>query len=368
MMTGKNLIYPTDFSVQELEEMFVLTDDIVKKPEKYARSCVGKVLATMFFEPSTRTRLSFEAAMLRLGGKVLGFADSASSSATKGESIADTIRMISCYADIAVMRHPAEGAAHVAGLHSFIPVVNAGDGGHQHPTQTLTDLYTIRAKKGRFDNLTVGLCGDLKYGRTVHSLIHAMCRYENIHFVLISPDELKVPDYVIREIESTSGCTYEVNPDLDSAIKNLDILYMTRIQRERFASMDDYLRLKDSYILDEAKMKKGREDLIVLHPMPIVNEITGAVDEDPRACYFVQAQYGMYVRMALILTLLGGVDGYPTVSGARMFEWTCKNPRPNGTVHCKTPKCVSNLDLTLPIRVKDGGHICEYCDATIIEE
>lgn len=273
--------------------------------------------------------------------------------------------MISCYADIAVIRHPAEGAAHVAALHSFIPVINAGDGGHQHPTQTLTDLYTIRTKKGRFHDLTIGLCGDLKYGRTVHSLIHAMCRYENIHFVLISPEELRVPDYVIREIEAAQGCSYTLNPDLDDAIRQVDILYMTRIQRERFASQEEYLRLKDSYILDGEKMKNAKEDMIVLHPMPIVNEITGAVDEDPRACYFVQAQYGMYVRMALILSLLGGEEGYPTVCGAKMFEKTCVNPRPNGTVHCKNPKCVSNLDLTLPIRVKDGGKICEYCDATI---
>lgn len=218
MLTGKNLIYPTDFTVEQLEGLFRLTDDIIARPEKYARSCVGKILATMFFEPSTRTRLSFEAAMERLGGKVLGFADPASSSAAKGESIADTIRMISCYADIAVIRHPAEGAAHVAALHSFIPVINAGDGGHQHPTQTLTDLYTIRTKKGRFHDLTIGLCGDLKYGRTVHSLIHAMCRYENIHFVLISPEELRVPDYVIREIEAAQGCSYTLNPDLDDAM------------------------------------------------------------------------------------------------------------------------------------------------------
>ena len=303
--------------------------------------------------------------MLNLGGSVLGFSSAESSSATKGESVADTIRMISCYADICAMRHPKEGAALVAKEHSSIPVINAGDGGHQHPTQTLTDLYTIRTKKGRFHDLTIGLCGDLKYGRTVHSLIHAMCRYENIHFVLISPEELRVPDYVIREIEAAQGCSYTLNPDLDDAIRQVDILYMTRIQRERFASQEEYLRLKDSYILDVQKMENAREDMIVLHPMPIVNEITGAVDEDPRACYFVQAQYGMYVRMALILSLLGGEEGYPSVCGAKMFEKTCVNPRPNGTVHCKNPKCVSNLDLTLPIRVKDGGKVCEYCDATI---
>ncbi len=367
MLRGKNLIYPTDFTVEQLEALFCLTDKIIARPDQYANSCNDKILATLFFEPSTRTRLSFEAAMERLGGKVLGFADSASSSATKGESLADTIRMISCYADIAAIRHPAEGAAHVAALHSFIPVINAGDGGHQHPTQTLTDLYTIRAKKGRFHDLTIGLCGDLKYGRTVHSLIHAMCRYENIHFVLISPPELQVPDYVIREIEAAPGCSYSVDPDLDSAIRQVDILYMTRVQRERFSSQEEYLRLKDSYILDTQKMQNAKPDMIVLHPMPIVNEITGAVDEDPRACYFVQAQYGMYVRMALILSLLGAEDGPATVCGGRMFEKTCQNPRPNGTVHCKNPKCVSNLDLTLPIRVKDGGKVCEYCDAAIEE-
>ena len=361
----RHLMSPLDFTVEELDNLMDLAQDIEKNPKKYAHACDGKKLATLFFEPSTRTRLSHEAAMLNLGGSVLGFSSADSSSATKGETVADTIRMISCYADICAMRHPKEGAALVASEHSRIPVINAGDGGHQHPTQTLTDLYTIRTKKGRFHDLTIGLCGDLKYGRTVHSLIHAMCRYENIHFVLISPEELRVPDYVIREIEAAQGCSYTLNPDLDDAIRQVDILYMTRIQRERFASQEEYLRLKDSYILDVQKMENAREDMIVLHPMPIVNEITGAVDEDPRACYFVQAQYGMYVRMALILSLLGGEEGYPSVCGAKMFEKTCVNPRPNGTVHCKNPKCVSNLDLTLPIRVKDGGKVCEYCDATI---
>lgn len=368
MLAGKNLIAPSDFTVEQLETLFQLTDDIVTNPEKYARSCVGKLLATMFFEPSTRTRLSFEAAMERLGGKVLGFSDPASSSVSKGESIADTIRMMSCYADIAVIRHPYEGAAHVAALHSFIPVINAGDGGHQHPTQTLTDLYTIRAKKGGFDNLTVGLCGDLKYGRTVHSLVNAMIRYNNVRFVFISPEELKVPDYVIREIENSPSCSYTTCVDLDEAIRSgLDILYMTRIQRERFPAMEEYERLKGCYILDADKMSRAGENLIVLHPMPIVNEITGAVDEDPRACYFVQAQYGMYVRMALILTLLGGEHGYPTVGGARMFEKTCVNPRPTGKIPCPNPRCVTHLDPTLPIRTKNGGANCEYCDAKIVE-
>ena len=361
----RHLMSPLDLSVDELNTLLDLASDIEKHPDKYAHVCDDKRLATLFYEPSTRTRLSFEAAMMNLGGKVLGFSSADSSSAAKGETVADTIRVVSCYADICAMRHPKEGAPLVASMVSNIPVINAGDGGHQHPTQTLTDLYTIRTKKGRFHDLTIGLCGDLKYGRTVHSLIHAMCRYENIHFVLISPEELRVPDYVIREIEAAQGCSYTLNPDLDDAIRQVDILYMTRIQRERFASQEEYLRLKDSYILDVQKMENAREDMIVLHPMPIVNEITGAVDEDPRACYFVQAQYGMYVRMALILSLLGGEEGYPSVCGAKMFEKTCVNPRPNGTVHCKNPKCVSNLDLTLPIRVKDGGKVCEYCDATI---
>ena len=361
----RHLMSPLDFSVEELDQLMNLANDIEKNPKKYAHACDGKKIATLFYEPSTRTRLSFETAMINLGGSVIGFASADSSSASKGESVSDTIRVISCFADICAMRHPKEGAPMVAASKSTIPVINAGDGGHQHPTQTLTDLYTIRTKKGRFHDLTIGLCGDLKYGRTVHSLIHAMCRYENIHFVLISPEELRVPDYVIREIEAAQGCSYTLNPDLDDAIRQVDILYMTRIQRERFASQEEYLRLKDSYILDVQKMENAREDMIVLHPMPIVNEITGAVDEDPRACYFVQAQYGMYVRMALILSLLGGEEGYPSVCGAKMFEKTCVNPRPNGTVHCKNPKCVSNLDLTLPIRVKDGGKVCEYCDATI---
>ena len=304
MLIGKNLIYPTDFTVEQLEKLFQLTDDIIAKPEKYARSCVGKILATMFFEPSTRTRLSFEAAMERLGGKVLGFADPASSSASKGESIADTIRMIGCYADIAVIRHPAEGAAHVAALHSFIPVINAGDGGHQHPTQTLTDLYTIRTKKGRFHDLTIGLCGDLKYGRTVHSLIHAMCRYENIHFVLISPEELKIPDYIRKDTLDANGIEYKEVNVLEDVLPELDLLYMTRVQRERFFNEEDYIRLKDSFILDSKKMKLAPKDMLVLHPLPRVNEIATDVDDDPRAVYFKQAQYGVYARMALIMTLL----------------------------------------------------------------
>ena len=304
MLIGKNLIYPTDFTVEQLEKLFQLTDDIIAKPEKYARSCVGKILATMFFEPSTRTRLSFEAAMERLGGKVLGFADPASSSAAKGESIADTIRMIGCYADIAVIRHPAEGAAHVAALHSFIPVINAGDGGHQHPTQTLTDLLTIRSLKGRLNNMTIGLCGDLKFGRTVHSLIHALVRYEGIRFVLISPEELRLPGYIRQDVLDKNHIEYKEVVRLEDAMPELDILYMTRVQKERFFNEEDYVRMKDFYILDKKKMQLAPSDMFVLHPLPRVNEISVEVDDDPRAAYFRQVQYGVYVRMALILTLL----------------------------------------------------------------
>ena len=304
MLIGKNLIYPTDFTVEQLEKLFQLTDDIIAKPEKYARSCVGKILATMFFEPSTRTRLSFEAAMERLGGKVLGFADPASSSASKGESIADTIRMIGCYADIAVIRHPAEGAAHVAALHSFIPVINAGDGGHHHPTQTLTDLLTIKREKGRLDSLVVGCCGDLKFGRTVHSLIGAMSRYENVRFVLISPEELRVPESVRTDLLEKNGIDYVETTSLEEAMPQLDILYMTRVQRERFFNEDDYVRLKDSYILTPEKLRTAKWDLAILHPLPRVNEISVTIDDDPRACYFRQVLCGKFIRMALILKLL----------------------------------------------------------------
>lgn len=303
MLAGKSLIAPSDFTVEQLETLFCLADDIVANPEKYARSCVGKLLATMFFEPSTRTRLSFEAAMERLGGKVLGFSDPASSSVSKGESIADTIRMMSCYADIAVIRHPYEGAAQVAALHSFIPVINAGDGGHQHPTQTLTDLLTIRSLKGKLGGFTIGLCGDLKFGRTVHSLINALIRYSDIRFIFISPEELKVPDY-ITDMLTEKGIPYEEVIRLEDCMPRLDLLYMTRVQKERFFNEEDYVRLKDFYILDKEKLSAAKEDMLILHPLPRVNEISVEVDDDPRAVYFKQAQYGVYVRMALILTLL----------------------------------------------------------------
>ena len=300
----RHLLNPLDFSVEETDKLLDLANDIEAHPEKYAHACEGKKLITMFYEPSTRTRLSHEAAMLNLGGSVLGFSSANSSSAAKGESVADTIRMASCYAEIAAMRHPKEGAALVAATHSGIPVINAGDGGHQHPTQTLTDLLTIRSEKGRLDNMTIGLCGDLKFGRTVHSLIHALVRYENIKFVLISPEELRLPGYIRKDVLDKNNIPYEEVESLEAAIGNLDMLYMTRVQKERFFNEEDYVRMKDFYILDAAKMALAKEDMIVLHPLPRVNEIAVEVDNDPRALYFKQAQYGVYVRMALILTLL----------------------------------------------------------------
>ena len=300
----RHLLNPLDFSVEEIDSLLSLARDIEKDLPKYAHVCDGKKLATLFYEPSTRTRLSFEAAMLNLGGSVLGFSSANSSSAAKGESVADTIRMISCYADICAMRHPIEGAAFVAAQKARIPVINAGDGGHQHPTQTLTDLMTIRSKKGRLNNLTIGLCGDLKFGRTVHSLISAMARYEGIKFILISPQELRVPDSIREDVLRAKGIPFEEVDSLDAALGSLDILYMTRVQKERFFNEEDYIRLKDCYILDRKKMKLAKDDMFVLHPLPRVNEISVEVDDDPRAAYFDQAQYGVYVRMALIMTLL----------------------------------------------------------------
>ena len=300
----RHLMSPLDFSVEELDQLLDLASDIEKHPKKYAHACDGKKLATCFYEPSTRTRLSFEAAMLNLGGSVLGFASADSSSASKGESISDTIRVISCYADICAMRHPKEGAALVASQKSRIPVINAGDGGHQHPTQTLTDLMTIRSLKGRLGNITIGLCGDLKFGRTVHSLIGAMVRYPGIEFVLISPPELRIPDYLRKETLEENNIPFQEVPDLDSVIGDLDILYMTRVQKERFFNEEDYIRLRDSFILDKAKMAMAPEDMLVLHPLPRVNEIATEVDDDPRAVYFKQAKFAVYIRMALILRLL----------------------------------------------------------------
>ena len=300
----RSVIDILDLSVEELNELVAVAEDIMANPAKYAHKCEGKKLATLFFEPSTRTRLSFEAAMYELGGNVLSVASAASSSASKGESVADTAKMISCYADIMAMRHPKEGAPLVAAMNATIPVINAGDGGHFHPTQTLADLLTIHCEKKRFDNLTIGLCGDLKFGRTVHSLIAAMCRYENIKFVLISPDELKLPSYVKTEHINPSGKTYVQTTDLEAVMPELDVLYMTRVQKERFFNEEDYLRLKDSYILTPEKLETAKKDLIIMHPLPRVNEISVAVDNDPRACYFKQALYGKFMREALILKLL----------------------------------------------------------------
>lgn len=301
----RHLMSPLDLSVEETDKLLNLANDIEKNPEKYAHACAGKKLATCFYEPSTRTRLSFEAAMLNLGGSVLGFSSADSSSAAKGESVSDTIRVISSYADICAMRHPKEGAPLVASEKSTIPVINAGDGGHQHPTQTLTDLLTIHSLKGHLDNLTIGLCGDLKFGRTVHSLIHALIRYPNVKFVLISPEELRVPSYIREDVLAQNNVPFKEVVRLEEALPELDILYMTRVQKERFFNEEDYIRMKDFYILNKTKMELAPEDMLVLHPLPRVNEISTEVDDDPRAVYFKQAQYGVYVRMALILTLLG---------------------------------------------------------------
>ncbi|MFA9375448.1 MAG: aspartate carbamoyltransferase [Lachnotalea sp.] len=300
----RHLMSPLDFTVKELDKLLDLANDIEKNSQKYNHACDGKKLATLFYEPSTRTRLSFEAAMMNLGGNVLGFSSAASSSASKGESVSDTIRMISCYADICAMRHPKEGAPTVAASKSSIPVINAGDGGHQHPTQTITDLLTIRSLKGHLGNLTIGLCGDLKFGRTAHSLINALVRYENITFILISPEELKIPDYIREDVLNQNNIKFKEVERLEDVMPDLDLLYMTRVQRERFFNEEDYVRLKDRYILDAKKMEIAKEDMLVLHPLPRVNEISVEVDNDPRAAYFRQVQYGVYARMALILILL----------------------------------------------------------------
>ncbi len=305
MLKGRSILEPMDMTVEELEGIFDLADAIIEEPAKYAHACDGKLLATLFYEPSTRTRFSFEAAMLRLGGKVIGFSEPNSSSVAKGESIADTIRTIACYADIAVMRHPKEGAPRIAANSTTMPVINAGDGGHQHPTQTLTDLLTIRRRKGGFKNLTVGLCGDLKFGRTVHSLIKALSRYEGVSFIMISPEELRIPEYVRKGVLDANNIPYREVKKMQEVMPELDVLYMTRVQRERFFNEDDYIRLKDRYILDLDKLTNAKQDLMILHPLPRVNEIAVEVDSDPRALYFEQAQNGMYVRMSLIMKLLG---------------------------------------------------------------
>ncbi|AIY85138.1 MAG: aspartate carbamoyltransferase [Clostridium baratii] len=305
MLKNKHLIDPRDFTVDQLEEIFELAHQIIKNPKEYAKVCDGKILATLFYEPSTRTRFSFESAMMRLGGNILGFSEPNSSSASKGESLADTIKMVSIYSDIIAMRHPKEGAAKVASLYSSVPIINAGDGGHQHPTQTLTDLLTIKSLKEGLENHTIGICGDLKFGRTVHSLIKAMGRYKGNKFILISPKELQIPDYIRDEVLRKNNIEFREVEKLEDVIEELDILYMTRIQKERFFNEEEYLRLKDSYILDKEKMNFAKKDMIVMHPLPRVNEISIEVDEDDRAAYFKQAEYGMYVRMALICRLLG---------------------------------------------------------------
>ena len=300
----KHLIDIKELSVEEIDELIKVAKNIIAHPEEYQEKCKYKKLATLFFEPSTRTRLSFEAAMMELGGNVIGFSEASSSSASKGESVSDTIRVVGCYSDIIAMRHPKEGAPLVASLKSTVPIINAGDGGHNHPTQTLTDLLTISSEKGRLDNLTIGLCGDLKFGRTVHSLITAMSRYKNIKFILISPEELKLPEYVKEEILDKNNIQYIETNDIEEYIGDLDILYMTRVQKERFFNEEDYLRLKDYYILNKEKLEKAKKDLCIMHPLPRVNEISVEVDDDPKACYFKQARYGKYIRMALILKLL----------------------------------------------------------------
>ncbi len=356
----RHLLDILDLTVEEIEELIATANDIIKSPEKYRDACRYKKLATLFFEPSTRTRLSFEAAMMELGGNVLGFSEASSSSASKGESVADTAAIVAGYADIIAMRHPKEGAPLIATTTSSVPIINAGDGGHHHPTQTLTDLLTIKREKGKLEGLTVGLCGDLKFGRTVHSLIAALSRYTGVSFVLISPDELRVPSYVKFPYIIDKGITYREATSLDNVIAELDVLYMTRIQRERFLLEDEYLRLKDSYILTPEKMETAKKDLIVMHPLPRVNEISTAVDADPRAAYFRQAKYGKYIRMALILKLLAEADGevyrFRDSITAKTIEHTCTNPR-----------CITSTeqDIKHLFRLTDKEnniYRCVYCD------
>lgn len=358
------LIDPLDFTREETDRLLTLAEKIIENPEEYAHKCDGKILATLFYEPSTRTRLSFESAMMRLGGKVLGFSSASSSSVSKGETVADTIRMISGYADIVAMRHFKEGAPFVASRYSGVPVINAGDGGHQHPTQTLTDLLTIRRSRGDINNVTIGLCGDLKYGRTVHSLIKSLVRYEGIKFVLISPDELRLPEYIVEKVIKPSGFPCEEISDMDEAMPKLDVLYMTRVQRERFFNEEDYLRLKDSYILTPERMALAKKDMAVLHPLPRVNEISTEVDNDPRAMYFQQARNGVFARMALILTLLGLApevfdDEYKTE----------KHPIIKDGLGCKSVRCITADEQVEPLVIKnpDGTHRCAYCDRNVEE-
>lgn len=358
----RSLLEISDLSVKELDSLLQTADRIIENPQEFSHKCEGKKLATLFFEPSTRTRLSFEAAMYELGGHVIGFSEAQSSSASKGESVADTARVVSCYADIIAMRHPKEGAPYVAAKNATVPVINAGDGGHHHPTQTLADLLTIHREKGTFENLTVGLCGDLKYGRTVHSLITALKRYAGVKFVLISPNELKLPDYV-KEALKKDGMEYTETESLENAMPELDILYMTRIQRERFSDTDEYERLKDSYILTPEKLKEAKEDMIILHPLPRVNEISVRVDSDKRACYFKQVENGKYMRMALILKLLE-LDG--------AFEETESQGEEavSGKFRCRNSRCISQVEQELEqlFTVSGDGtktYRCIYCEAEV---
>ncbi len=362
----KHVLNILDLSVEELDELLATADDIIENPLKYSKACENKQLATLFFEPSTRTRLSFESAMLALGGKVIGFSDPNSCSATKGESVADTISVVSGYVDIIAMRHPKEGAPLVASTRSLVPIINAGDGGHYHPTQTLADLLTIKHEKGRLNDLTIGFCGDLKFGRTVHSLIEAMSRYTGIKFVLISPDELKLPEIIEREYIANKGIECVKSDKLDDVIGSLDILYMTRIQKERFDSEEEYYRLKDLYILTAEKMALAKADAIVLHPLPRVNEISTAVDSDKRACYFKQAHYGRYMRMALIMKLLKENDGKPNnllkYDKSQVIKAKCHNP------HCITTTEQELNQVIIPTGKADGEYKCIYCDAKVTIE
>ena len=358
----RSVIDIVDLTEQEIEELILTAKDIIADPKKYSEKCKGKKLATLFFEPSTRTRLSFEAAMLELGGSVIGFSSANSSSASKGESVADTAKVISCYADIIAMRHPLEGAPYIASVNARIPVINAGDGGHCHPTQTLADLLTIHREKGRLSDLTVGFCGDLKYGRTVHSLIAALARYTGIKLVLISPEELKLPGYVKHDIIKKKGMEYTETESLEDALPELDILYMTRVQGERFADYNEYLRLRDSYILTTDKLESAKSDLVILHPLPRVNEISVKVDEDPRACYFKQVENGKLMRAALIMKLLEEAERNPKKTDAEHKEGELKN-----VLKCRNPRCITTteqeLDQVFDPTDKEGIYKCHYCES-----
>ena len=371
-MKSRHLINPMDLSVDELDEIFTLAHQIIANPNEFSNCCNGKILATLFYEPSTRTRFSFEAAMMRLGGKILGFSEPNSSSAAKGETLADTIKMVSIYSDIIAMRHPKEGSAKVASMYSQVPVINAGDGGHHHPTQTLTDLLTIKSLKGTLHNHVIGICGDLKYGRTVQSLITAMSRYENIKFVLISPKELRIPQYIRQEVLDKNNIEYCEVEKIEEVIESLDILYMTRTQKERFFNEDEYLRLKDSYILDARKMDRAKKDMIVMHPLPRVNEIDIEVDKDVRAAYFKQAEFGMYVRMALIVKLLRGVEYINEAKDEQIIK-KIKSPlsqKISRILKCNNPRCITSDEKYLEdvfdlVDENKGSYKCQYCDTII---